>query len=200
LYLAEGAHACGQHQKAIRLFSLLIADSNTHNPPPIELWTFYLHRGLSLRATDLYEQALEDYERSAYLNQRSHKPHLNAGIVLGQDLGRHREALAEFEKAVNLNPQDVESLMSVALARYELGAKDEAETILRQALKTDPTNVLMLYNLGNMCLNANRLPEAVDMFLRANQVDPHDSDVAQKLAVARSRLPNSSLPQTLQQS
>jgi Flp pilus assembly protein TadD len=188
LYAAESAHARGNHRKAVSLFSLLINDSKNSESLERRLWTLYLHRGMSLRATGCHEEALRDYERSAQLNPRSHKPHLNAGIILGQDLGRHREALAEFEKAVSLDVNDVESLMSVALTKYELGDMDGAERVFRRALKMDPGNWLVLYNLGNVCLNTNRISEAIDLFARARQANPNDPDIAHNLAIARSRL------------
>ncbi len=184
---AEMAHARGNYSKAVRLFSQLIDESMKGDPAAPELWTFYLHRGLSLRGIGRPKEALLDYERAAKLNPRSHKPHLNAGIIFGQDLARHREALAEFEMAVNLNPKDVESLVCVALTKNELGRPDEAEAVFREALAMDPTNWLALYNLGNMCLNANRLPEAIELFSRAEQANPHDPDISHNLAIARSR-------------
>lgn len=184
---AEMAHARGNYSKAVRLFSQMIDESTAGDQAVPELWTYYLHRGLSFRGIGRPKEALLDYERAAELSPRSHKPHLNAGIILGQDLARHSEALTKFETAVNLNPKDVESLVCLALTKNELGHPDEAETVFREALAMDPNNWLALYNLGNVCLNTNRLPEAIELFSRAKQANPHDPDISHNLAIARSR-------------
>jgi Flp pilus assembly protein TadD len=185
---AERAHASGDHAKSVRFFTALIDDPQNSSPPSRQLWTFYLHRGLSLRALGRQQEALRDYQKASELNPQSHKPYLNAGIILGEDFGRHSEALAKFEEANRLRPNDVESLMCVGLTKAKLGHEDDAERIFSRALEMEPENWLVLYNLGNICLHENRLPEAVDLFSRANWVNPHDPDIRHNLSIAQTRL------------
>jgi len=187
LNIAEMAHARGDFPRAINKFSKLIESYNS--APGQEAWTWYLHRGLALRAVGKQQDALRDYQKASALNPRSHKPHLNAALVLGQDLGQHDKALIELKTAIQLKPDDVDSLMSLGLSYGALGDKSEAEKVFRKALGVQPAHLLVLYNLGNLYLHSNRLAEAVHVFQQALVLNPHnqDQDVVRNLAVARLR-------------
>ena len=56
------------------------------------------------------------------------------------DLGRDREALAAFDAAIGLNPDDEEYWCDAAVACRRLGREAKAQRLLDGALRMNPTS------------------------------------------------------------
>lgn len=73
-----------------------------------------------------------------------------AHYVLGNALAaqrKYREAVAQYEKAIELRPDDVDAMQSLGACWIELGQIDKATLYLRRVLKLQPDNVIARQNL-----------------------------------------------------
>lgn len=64
--------------------------------------------------------------------------YFNRGLVHGRDLQQYDRAVADFDQAIRLNPQDAAAYHSRAMSYERLGQKDRAEADFEQAAKLDP--------------------------------------------------------------
>jgi TolB-like protein/DNA-binding winged helix-turn-helix (wHTH) protein/Tfp pilus assembly protein PilF len=117
---------------------------------------------------------------------------LNPGYATGHHwygwhlatLGRHREAVAELEKAENLDPLSL--IISTDLAEELLIAQrhDEASKQIRKAINMDPFFALAHYVQGEVLLQAQRNIEAVAEFQKAIELSPGSAAFKANLAYA----------------
>jgi spermidine synthase len=104
---------------------------------------------------------------------------------LGQavyDQGRVNEALAHFQKAVQIDPNQpfVHSLLGVAF--LEIGRVDDSLSHLKTALEINPNDGDAHYNLGNTFLQMGRAEQAIAEYSRAVEIDSYDIEARNNLA------------------
>lgn len=93
--------------------------------------------------------------------------------LLHQAKGLHREALIYFEQALDVEPNHVPSLISVAAVLRRLSSQPSPvmRSLLSQALKLDRMNPSAWYNLGLLCKEEARPLEAADCFEAAYHLE-----------------------------
>jgi tetratricopeptide (TPR) repeat protein len=108
--------------------------------------------------------------------------------------GKVAEAVAEFEKAVRLDPGYAPAKANLGYAYDTQGRIQEAVTAYEAALETDPKNARVRNNLGVLYGKQGRHDEAVAALEAARAIDPGDAtgdnlqmarrnrDAAQKIA------------------
>ncbi|PTD97355.1 O-linked N-acetylglucosamine transferase family protein [Pseudothauera lacus] len=107
--------------------------------------------------------------------------------VLGvacKTLQRHDEALAAMLRAVELLPEDVESVSNLGLVYFELERYEEAVVCHRQALEIDPADVDAVVNLAAALFRLDRLDEAIAALQDALALHPQHFDLHLRLAEA----------------
>ncbi|MFP7570298.1 tetratricopeptide repeat protein [Marivita sp. S2033] len=106
--------------------------------------------------------------------------------------GEYELALSAFRLAAadqGLTPEVVASLGSVNLA---LGRLNQAETLLRRAVKEDPDNPGAWNNLGVVLIERGQTAEAAQVFQRAFALDNGESDaIRDNLRLALAKMENS---------
>lgn len=102
--------------------------------------------GQSLAATGDLPDAGNSLSRAIEIDPTQAKPYLHLGEVNAQ-IGRSREALRCFKRAVQLQPGDVHILNAYAVALWGMGQLEEACSLLRRALEIDPENAFTRRNL-----------------------------------------------------
>jgi len=136
----------------------------------------------SLQAQGKIEQALVYYERAAALRVDDVQAPIFAAICY-RSLGRHDEekaandrGLAAAERVLALNPNESRALYLGATVWDARGDHAKAEEWARRASQSDPTNPLMLYNIG--CFYANRGDRglALDHLERAMELGMRNRD------------------------
>jgi carbohydrate binding protein with CBM4/9 domain/tetratricopeptide repeat protein len=80
-------------------------------------------------------------------------------------------AVAEYEKAVSLSPNDYRFWMDFGAALEQAGDSDKAEKALRQAVKLAPSYSYPSWHLGNLLLRNGRYPEAFAELHRASEAN-----------------------------
>lgn len=99
--------------------------------------------------------------------------------------GRLEEAIAEFQRAVEVDPNYAAAHFSLAYA-YERGERiDEAIAQYQKALELEPGNLLGHNNLGVLYDKKGLYDEAIDAFEQALQIDPSNATVLANLESAR---------------
>lgn len=87
-------------------------------------------------------------------------------------LDQQFEAIAEYEKAVNLSPNDYRLWMSLGTAHEQSGDPVKAEQALRRAVALAPAYSYPRWYLGNLLLRNGRYDEAFAELRLASEADP----------------------------
>ncbi len=74
--------------------------------------------------------------------------------------------------------------MAAAMAHFQCGRWQEAEQGLRQILKDDPKNSLVLKKLAETLITVDKWDDAIPLFDQARRLDPKDFEAIVKLAAA----------------
>ena len=94
-----------------------------------------------------------------------------------EDLGRHKEAVEAYTKAVELNPAYAAAYHNRGVANYKLGKNQEAIDDLSKAIELDPKHPRSYYNRAIVFGAVERYKEAVDDGTKAISLDPSNADV-----------------------
>ena len=102
------------------------------------------------------------------LRQRAHQARLayEAGNT-HHEQGRTEQALAEYQRAIDLFPEFNEAHSNLALVLHETGQLEAAEAAYRQVVVLDPASATSHYNLGANLKAQGRLSEAEACFRQA---------------------------------
>jgi tetratricopeptide (TPR) repeat protein len=92
------------------------------------------------------------------------------------DQGQFEEAVAEFEEALQLDPDDAETHYNLGLAYKALGKVDEAIGEYQEAIRLDPDLAEAHNGLGNAYSDQGRLDAAIAEYEEAIRLDPDLSD------------------------
>jgi tetratricopeptide (TPR) repeat protein len=110
---------------------------------------------------------------------------LMAELNLGEavyKLGRTPEAIAHFERALQIDPNQAWVYSSMGAALLEIGRPNESLAILQKAIELDPKSSDAHYNLGNTFLQMGRGNDAVAHYKRALELAPDDTETMNNLA------------------
>lgn len=98
--------------------------------------------------------------------------------------GRLREALTEFEKAVELDPRAVDARIGIGDVYKQEGDLPRAERWYGQAADVGPDVFEAQYAHGLVLQLMQRYAEAIRAYLRALQIDPRSFDANMNVALA----------------
>jgi len=94
------------------------------------------------------------------------------------------QMLAAAQKAAECSAATVDSKTAVARALILLNKVSEAEKLLDDALKKDPTQARLHYQFGQLCARTGRLLPAIDLFRAAVKLDKSNDNYGVTLARA----------------
>jgi tetratricopeptide (TPR) repeat protein len=146
----------------------------------------YNHRGLMCQAVGLTNRALEDFDRSLQLANTDVErriAHLNIGSAHMQ-VRAWEQAIAEFDLALAIDSTDLGALLNKSVALDEVGRPEETLAILMALHQREPTNVVVLNNLGFHFTKLKDYPTAVQWFERSLEQDPKDAVAMNNLGYA----------------
>jgi predicted O-linked N-acetylglucosamine transferase (SPINDLY family) len=90
-------------------------------------------------------------------------------------LGRFGDAVPLYRGALARDPQNAQVRDELVRALFEVGQIDEeVETSLQAAAANNPTSAIAQFRLGHAWVLGGRLPEAVEAFKKAHELDPRD--------------------------
>lgn len=114
------------------------------------------------------------------------------GLIVGHRLmesGEHELALRAYMRAAGEIGVNADVLSAIGSANLQLGRLGQAERILRQAIRLDPTFVPALNNLGVVLMEQGKPGEARRIFQQAFALDSGETDSIRenlRLAIAQS--------------
>jgi TolB-like protein/Flp pilus assembly protein TadD len=114
-----------------------------------------------------------EFKRAIALNPNYATAHQWYGQFL-RLMGREKEAIAEEEKSLNLDPLSLIINVEAGLPYFYLDRYDEALQHYRKALEMEPNFALAHHDIGWVLEAQGKYPEAIEEFERAVQI----SDVA----------------------
>jgi Flp pilus assembly protein TadD len=115
------------------------------------------------------------------------------GLVVGRRLmaaGQYELALRAYYRAASEDGISPEILTAMGAANIRLGRLNQAEQVLRQALKLNPSFIPALNNLGVVLMAQGKYPEARLVFRNAFALDSGKSNEIRenlRLAIAKSQ-------------
>jgi tetratricopeptide (TPR) repeat protein len=109
--------------------------------------------------------------------------HCNLGYALLQT-GETGEAIAHFQKAIEINPDSVYALNSLGLALFQNDHVDDAISDYEKALRIKPGYVEAWSNLGNAMRRKGNLDEAIVYYQKALQINPDFAEAHSNLGGA----------------
>ncbi len=104
----------------------------------------------------------------------------NVGIALLEQFN-FKEAIAQFDRCLKLDPSFVPALVNSGLAHYYLQEYPQAEEIIKKALTFDPRQPTALFALGMLYRNRNEVESSTETFKRVLETDPEDSPTLYQL-------------------
>jgi tetratricopeptide (TPR) repeat protein len=128
------------------------------------------HIGSCLSAMGRFSEA-ETYFRQALNELDDPVTHFNMGLLLART-NRLDGAIAEYEKALKLDPMHSDSRTNLAAALARQGRLDRAAHELRVLLEHDPENAGAHTNLGLVLLQLGQSTAAISQLQEALRLDP----------------------------
>ena len=90
--------------------------------------------------------------------------------------GEVENAIAAVREAREVDPKDIDVLLTEANLLLKLGKKDEFAVLMKEAIKQDPTNPNLYFNVGVINQEQGNKEEAVNYYNKAIEIDPNYSD------------------------
>ena len=113
--------------------------------------------------------------RAISLDSTSPAARVSYAVLLGQQ-NKPDKALAQLQKADQLEPTNPHYSYLMALTYSELGQKGKTEEMLKKAIQLDPSHDRSHYNLGLLYAGQEKLDQAIQSILIAEQVNPTSPD------------------------
>src|SRR5579884_4038608 len=106
----------------------------------------------------------------------------SAGVAL-MNSGRLSEAEAQFRKALEINPRDIDALNNLGVVLRRRHRAGEAVDFLRAAAKIRPEDPRIRSNLALALAQAGRLNDAIAELQEAARFAPRDADIHRNLGI-----------------
>jgi tetratricopeptide (TPR) repeat protein len=101
--------------------------------------------------------------------------------------GKTEEAIIALQEARLANPKDVNLILNEAQLYIKLDRMDKFGALMEEAVKLDPTNPTLFFNLGVVNANEGKIEEAIEYYNKAIELKPDYGDAYMNLAVAMLR-------------
>ncbi len=132
-FLAHSLELAGESEKALGLFR----ESLGQQPDPREMASIHIHTAACLKDLERYREALEALEAAEQCNNEL-KEIYNLRGFCHYKLKEHKEAILDFEKAIDIDHGSAIDYANIGSNLRELGFKEEAVRLYRIALELDP--------------------------------------------------------------
>ena len=128
---------------------------------------FFRAQASFLKATELAPNFAAAFGSLAFIYARYnyHDIYMEKSVAIAK-------AIAAIDKALQLDPNDINALLASALLAIENLQFDKAEQLINQVLNVDPSNTRGLYVYSELALAKNQFDAALTYADKAIQIDP----------------------------
>lgn len=137
---------------------------------------------LDYKPQDMLTSALKALDHAAFFGPEStvifDAVSLNISSDKLFDKGDLNGSIREFQKALKLDPSNINVHNSLGVCYGLLGDYEKAKLEFNAAIKLDPNEVMAWYNLGFARMLAGHRHRALDLFLKANTINQDVFEVA----------------------
>jgi serine/threonine-protein kinase len=158
-------------ERAIYLFQSAVEHDRDYALAYAGLGEAYWSKYRLTRDPQWLARAGEVCARAAELNDRLSAVHITMGLIQS-GTGRHEKAAKEYERALELDPVNVEAVRHLAGSLQALGRPGDAEAAYRRAVALRPDYWAGYNALGSFYFAAGRLEEAERAYRSLIQVTP----------------------------
>jgi TolB-like protein/class 3 adenylate cyclase/Flp pilus assembly protein TadD len=119
-----------------------------------------------------FEEAIAEAERAVSLDLNDPDSHFVMGYTL-ISVGRHREAVDSFKRAIRLNPYNQDTYgIGLGIAYFFMLEFEKAVTLLERAFKNNPENERPIWYLPAAYAHLNRMQEAKAALAKLKEFNP----------------------------
>ncbi|HEC56454.1 MAG TPA: tetratricopeptide repeat protein [Candidatus Syntrophoarchaeum butanivorans] len=134
----------------------------------ISLAAHFFYLGNALYKQKNFENSIKAYSTSLGLNEHA-KAYYNRGLVYAEQ-EKYDEAIKDFDKAIELNPDDAEAYHNRGIAYTKLGEYDEAIKDFDKAIELNPDDAEAYHNRGNAYARLGEYERAREDMLHAGNL------------------------------
>lgn len=146
----------GDLEKAIEELNYILTENPKHS-------TVLLTRGYNYLSIRDYEKANEDFTLVIELMPNSLAGLRGKAIAL-EALDRRKEALSFYDKALEIDPEDADSLVGRSRLRMSDNNMEAAERDLTSVLESMPDSIQALYMRAQVNMHSGKLDQAISDF------------------------------------
>ncbi len=139
--------------------------------------------GCAWRQTSFWRDSETLWNHALACTSQAFVVHTNLGHALANQ-GRMDEAMAHYQKALEIQPNYVEAHNNLGYAFACLDRFDEAMAQYQEAVEIQPDCVEARYNLGNALARLDRFDEAITQYRKALDVRPDYAEAHNNLGYA----------------
>ena len=121
----------------------------------------------------LTEQAKAECDAAVSLGSAGAAGHICLGLI-NAGTGQYREAVVEFQRAVELEPGNESAAIGWASALEHQGAIDDAETVYQRVIDSHPQSYFAYNNMGAFYYRRSEYEKAVRMFEKVTELAPEN--------------------------
>lgn len=213
-FLASSCEENGDHVRAFTEFEKIPPGSKLYESARIQMGIILRDGGLLSEAIDLVRTALDEKGTSGELigflaalheengDLETAEGMLKRGLlllpqspdlryrlgVLYENTGRHEESMKEMEEVLRIDENNAEALNFIGYSYADRGINlDEAQRMIRKALRLKPDNGFIIDSLGWLYFRKNNIDLAIQYLEKALSLIPDDPTITEHLGDAYAR-------------
>jgi len=142
-----------------------------------QLMFLTLHRNL------VWQSAISLWKDAVKKSPHKDRPHVNLGLAYLNDR-RYDDSLLEFEKALSVNPNNIEAMNNMGIVYSYIGKYQKAEEAFTESIALERKNPNAYNNLGFLFLVKGHYESSIPILKKALIINPDDSVVLSNLGLA----------------
>jgi tetratricopeptide (TPR) repeat protein len=174
-------HMKGQIGKAIKAFNKVVEIDPKHTEAAISLSVLYNDIGKYEKAKTIFDKANDNVKKDTESFQ---DPHINKKFSLKHfelaemyfSYNRYEEAIFEYDKAIGLDPGNLEIRIKVAKVYSKKGFKSKSMEVLRKLKSENPSYLPARIALGLLYFGNGNVLEAQSEWYNVLNMDPNNQE------------------------
>ncbi|MFH1581232.1 MAG: tetratricopeptide repeat protein [Pseudomonadota bacterium] len=160
---------------------IYLTDIIKSNPDDPELM---LYLGTFYEETKEYENAEKTLKQALEIDLDNSRLHFRLGVIYDK-WGRKDDSIKEMKAAISLDPKNANALNYLGYTYADLGENlDEAEDLIREALKYKPDDGYIIDSLGWVYFKKGDFKKAIEYLEKAVDLVPDDPVILEHLGDA----------------